>query len=89
MSIDLNRADELIDAAQSGQALVVEKPRIVAAPAYLPVADFTRSPEANINRQPEMSYAEAMALQKAKKLARPVLTERGWVTVNPAKAARG
>lgn len=89
MSIDTNRADELISAAHSGEALVVEKPRIMPAPVYLPVADFTRSPEANINRQPEMSYAEAMNLQKAKKLARPVLTEQGWVTVNPAKAARG
>lgn len=89
MSIDMNRADELIDAAQQGQALKVEKPRDESPPLKLEIADPTRPAEANINRQPTMSHAEAMALLKARKLERPVLTEQGWVTLNRGAKNKG
>lgn len=84
-----NRADELIEAARSGFALKIEKPHEEAPPLKLEIADATRPADANINKTPDMSYEEAIALQRAGKLTRPVLTEQGWVTLNRASMKSG
>lgn len=84
-----NRADELIEAARNGFALKVPKPHEEAPPLKLEIADITRPADANINKTPDMSYAEAVALQRAGKLTRPVLTEQGWVTLNRGSMKSG
>jgi hypothetical protein len=73
--------DEAIALAQSGQARPIAKVRAPVAPAVVSRPDSERPSTAAVNQKPTMAYADAVALHKAGKLDRSVLTEKGWVAV--------
>lgn len=74
--------DEAINAAQSGKARKIKKPHVVPPPAVLSRPDPERPVKAAVNSKKEMTYDEAMELRESGKLARAVLTEKGWVTAS-------
>jgi hypothetical protein len=85
-----NAIDDVIASSQTGTALKVDKPHAEQAPAQIVGAhDPNRNAEAPINRQPEMTYAEAMEAQAAGTLTHPVLTEQGWVTLRRSSMKEG
>lgn len=85
-----NAIDDVIESSQAGTAMKVDKPRVEQAPAQISGPhDPTRDANAPINRQPEMTFAEAMAAQADGTLARPVLTEQGWVTLRRGSMKAG
>lgn len=71
--------DAAIEAAQSGNARPIVKPRAPVAPAVVSRPDTQRPSNAAVNQAPTMSYADAMQAIKDGTLERSVLTERGWV----------
>lgn len=75
---DESDVDEAIELGRQGQArrIVKPKPQVPESSVH---GDPERPPEAAVNAQEEMSYAEAMAKVSRGELKRRVLTELGWV----------
>lgn len=76
-----NNIDDVLESSRSGSALKVDKGRSPGAPVYLETPDPSRPAGTGINAKPTMAYAEAVAKLDDGTLARPVLTECGWVTL--------
>lgn len=75
----------------------IEKPSKVGKPGAKEAAaakaadhavDASRGSDAAVNKQPVMSFADAMALRSRGELRKSVLTPEGWVCGLPAGGVR-